>query len=95
MIPHLETFLAFARQLEGEALQTLWRKQTFYVAVIGQNLEFTPASSRVSRDERHDQVAAILQRLAQTGSFRTSDYADLSFNASYVLTLVKYWQAIK
>jgi len=93
MIPNIETLMAFARALEGEPLQTLFRKNTFYIKVIGDDLVFTPVSSRAPRRERCDQIKALLDELAKTGSFRKSDYADLSFNASYVLALVKQWQA--
>ncbi|MDQ5909952.1 MAG: 5-methylcytosine-specific restriction enzyme [Pseudomonadota bacterium] len=92
MIPDIETLMVFARALKGEPLQTIWRKKTFYINLIGDDLEFIPVSSRAPRRERYDQIKALLDELTETGSFRKSDYADLSFNASYVLALVKQWQ---
>jgi len=53
----------------------------------------TPGSSLTPRRESRDSVAAVLVRLAEIASFKMSDYKDLSFNASYVLALVKRWDA--
>jgi hypothetical protein len=65
MIPNIPTLLGFAKTLEGEPLQTLRRKQTFYVAVIGHDLEFIPASSRATRRRQYNPVKALLDQVAQ------------------------------
>lgn len=93
MTPSAETLFAFAGRRQGETLLTLRRKTPFRVEVVGNFLEITPESSRATRRENRDTVAAVLARLSKTASFRMSDYKDLSFNASYVLAMVKCWQA--
>lgn len=92
MNPSVESLMAFARAVEGESLQTLRRKTPFKVAVIGNDLEFTPGSSRTPRRENHAQITAVLGQFEKTGSFQMSDYRESSFNASYVLALVDHWQ---
>jgi hypothetical protein len=92
MTPTAETLIALALGLQGEALLTLSRKSPFRVEVVGNLLEFTPGSSRVPRRESRESVATILAQLAKTASFQMSDYSEVSFNASYVLALVKRWQ---
>ena len=92
MIPSAETLFAFARSQQGETLRTLQHKSPFRVKVVGDFLEITPDSSSAPRREGRDSVAAILVKLAETMSFKTSDYQKISFNASYVLALVKRWE---
>jgi hypothetical protein len=92
MIPSAETLFAFARSHQGETLRTLQNKSPFKVEVVGNFLEITPDSSSERRRESRDSVTAVLARLAKTMSFKMSDYKDISFNASYVLALVKRWE---
>lgn len=92
MIPSAETLFAFARSQQGETLRTLRDKSPFRVEVVGNFLEITPDSSSAPRRESRESVAAVLARLAKTMSFTMSDYKDISFNASYVLALVKRWE---
>jgi len=93
MTPSAETLFAFARSQQGETLLTLRRKTPFRVEVVGNFLEITPESSSAPRRESRDSIVAVLARLTKTASFQMSDYKDLSFNASYVLAMVKSWQA--
>lgn len=92
MIPSTDTLFAFAHSQHGETLRTLRDKSPFRVEVVGNFLEIKPDASIASRRESRDSVAAILARLAKTMSFKVSDYGDISFNASYVLALVKRWE---
>lgn len=92
MIPSAETLFAFARSQQGETLRTLQHKSPFRVKVVGDFLEITPDSSSAPRREGRDSVATILAKLEKTMSFKTSDYQKISFNASYVLALVKRWE---
>lgn len=93
MNPSVESLMTYAKSVEGEPLLTPSRKRPFRVVAIGNDLEFTPGSSNTPRLVNCDQVAAVLKKFARTGSFQASEYASLSFNASYVLGLVKHWQA--
>lgn len=92
MNPTADNLFAFARSKQGETLLTLTRKTPFWVAVIGNVIEITPGSSKAPRRESRDSIAAVLERFNRTLSFQMSDYQDLSFNASYILALVKSWQ---
>jgi hypothetical protein len=91
MVPSVSQLLAFARSLEGHTLTTLHRKRQFKVAVIGANLEITPTTGTLRRTDRAH-IEALLKHLAKTGSFQPGQYHDVTFNASYVLALVKRWQ---
>lgn len=92
MTPSAETLFAFARSQQGEILLTLRRKSPFRIEVVGNFLEITPGSSKAPRRESRDSVAAVLARFSKIVSFQMSDYQELSFNASYVLALLKRWQ---
>jgi hypothetical protein len=59
---------------------------------MGPYLEITPGSSQAPRREPKSSIAALLSRLAKTQSFQMSDYQDVTFNASYILAIVKAWQ---
>lgn len=92
MVPSAQTLFDFARSQQGETLRTLRDKSPFKVKVIGDFLEITPDSSSAPRRESHDSVAAILAKFAKIMSYKKSDYKDISFNASYILALVKRWE---
>ena len=92
MVPTVETLFAFARSIRGEDLATSHRKKPFKVEVVGNTLEFTPGSSRQARIESREHVEAILATLTKSGSLQPAQYADASFNASYVLALIQRWR---
>ena len=92
MIPSVKALLDYAIEIKGQPMQTIKQKRQFYVAVISDNLEFTPKSSSESRREPLKQLQAVLEHLENTNSFRAADYSEKSFNASYVLAFVKHWQ---
>lgn len=91
-IPSVETLLAFCRTKRGEMMTTLVRKSPFRIEVAGDYLAITPGSSQAPRHERKSSISSLLDRLAKTQSFQMSDYQDVTFNASYVLSIVKAWQ---
>ena len=90
-IPTVDQLLAFARTIEGKGLTTLHRAKAFKVAVIGGGLEITPSTGTPRMTDRAH-MGELLNRLAKTGSFQPGKYVDVTFNASYVLALVKLWQ---
>ena len=92
MIPSVDRLLAFARSVEGESVVTLHRKRPFKVCVIGAGLEITPATGTPRTTDRNH-IDELLKRLDKTGSFQPGEYHDVTFNASYLLALVKLWQA--
>lgn len=91
-IPSVETLLAFCHAKRGEMMTTLVRKSPFRIEVAGDYLAITPGSSHAPRLERKSSISSLLDRLAKTQSFQMSDYQDVTFNASYVLSIVKAWQ---
>lgn len=94
MNPTADDLLTFARTLRGNTLVTLHRKKPFTVAVIGGALEITPSTGTPrATDRRH--IQDLLRRLNETGSFQPGRYVDVTFNASYILALVKLWQTIR
>jgi len=92
-VPSADDLFGFCKTLRGETLRTIVRKTQFRIEVIDSCLEITPASSGGARRESKAAVSGLLARFDKTGSFQMSDYQDVSFNASYVLALVKAWQS--
>jgi hypothetical protein len=91
MIPTVDELLAFARTLKGKQLQTLHRRKPFKVAIISGALEII-ASTGTPRATDRGHIGDLLARLKKTGSFQPGRYIDVTFNASYILALVKLWQ---
>lgn len=87
-----ENIFAFVRNHQSEIFLTLRRKSPFRVEVVGNFLEITPGSSKTPRRESREQVASLLKQFAKSGSFQMSDYRELTFNASYLLALIKCLQ---
>ncbi|GEM_PF-6822065 len=92
MVPSVDDLFAFCRSLPTATWTTSVRRNLFTVEVDGNALAITPSSSRAARREARESVKVVLERLARTGSYRMSDYQDVSFNASYLLALVQAWQ---
>lgn len=91
--PSADALFDFCKTLQGETLRTMVRKTQFRVEVVESFLEITPASSGGARRESKASITGLLARFDKNRSFQMSDYQDVSFNASYVLALVKAWQA--
>lgn len=92
-VPSADDLFGFCKTLRGETFRTMVRKTQFRIEVIDSCLEITPASSGGARRESKAALASLLARFDKTRSFQMSDYQDVSFNASYVLALVKAWQS--
>jgi len=92
-VPSADALFGFCRSLRGETLMTMVRKTQFRVEIVENFLEITPASSGGRRRESKSSISSLLARFDKTRSFQMSDYQDVSFNASYVLALVKAWQS--
>lgn len=93
VVPSADALLLFCKSVQGEPLTTMVRKNQFRVEVVDNFLEITPVSSGGVRRENKTNICALLARFDKTRSFQMSDYQDVSFNASYVLALVKAWQS--
>jgi len=92
MRPTAKAIFSFARSVGNQQLVTPHRKRPFRVSVNGESLEFTPGTSSKPRAENRAGVEALLSRHAKTGSSQPGRYADITFNASYVLALIQLWQ---
>jgi hypothetical protein len=92
-VPSADDLFDYCKTLQGETLRTMVRKTQFRVEVIESILEITPASSGGARRESKAGIAGLLARFDKTRSFQMSVYQDVSFNASYILALVKGWQS--
>lgn len=92
-VPSVDALFGFCKTLQGETLRTMVRKTQFRVEVVESFLEITPVSSGGPRRESKATITGLLARFDKTRSFQMSDYQDVSFNASYVLALVKAWQS--
>lgn len=91
-VPSVDELFDFCRRAPGMSWTTAVRRSVFAVDVDGNALAITPSSSRAARREARESIRSVLERLARTGSYRMSDYQDVSFNASYLLALVQAWQ---
>ena len=91
MIPTVDELLAFAGTLKGKQLQTLHRRKPFKVALVGGALEIIPSTGTPRATDRAH-IGALLGHLKKTGSYQPGRYVDVTFNASYMLALVKAWQ---
>jgi len=90
--PTADALFDFARRIKGQTLETLARKTKFTIDVIGTTIQYLPEKSHSERPESYKCLACLLAQLKETNSFQMSDYRKISFNASYDLALVKWWQ---
>ena len=90
--PTAEQILEFAAQLEGMRLTTNARKTPFSLAVLADGIEFTPASSGKPRPLLTHDIQRICDEYCRTKSVQPKDYQGITFNASYVLTLIEMYQ---
>ncbi len=83
-----QTLLAFARSRAGETFHTLTRKVPFSVTASEGVLVFTPHTTNKSRRQTNDGIDAVCREFNASGSLRPGNYADISFDASYILALI-------
>jgi hypothetical protein len=89
-----EELLAMARRFEGETLETVSGKEFTVGVSIAENCPFfTPASSGYGQTDGRKAAERFLARFNELGSFRPSDYADVTRNASYYVGLMLAAQA--
>jgi hypothetical protein len=75
--------------LVGLEQNTLVRAKRFRFRIAPEGLLIAPVSSGIERVVAWPAVEAVLTRFNSEKSFLPSRYKDLSFNASYVLALLK------
>lgn len=80
--------LNFARTQQGSVLYTLKERAPFRVEAIGDSFEFLLKSGKARREGKAG-VEAVLKAFNEKESWKTSDYTELTFNASYLLAVLK------
>ena len=93
LLPTSSEFLNFCRSIEGETLLTQVREKPFSVEVITGLLYFIPSSSGKRRRANLDKISQVVARLSEIDSQLPADYQDITFNASYILEILRQWQA--
>ena len=86
-----ENLLKFAKEkLDKQELQTLHRKKAFAVEVKEGCLYFTPRSTH-KKPRPHDgrYLQDVCDRFSKKQSYHPSDYRDLTYNASYILAIIR------
>jgi hypothetical protein len=84
----LTEFRAAVKRLDGHVLETDAREQPFTVRVQDSGLEFIPGSG-APRPDTWANIERVLERHASTESLRPVDYQDVTFNASYILRVLR------
>jgi len=90
-IPTFSELLQFAKSRQAHEYETIFQEKPFHVFVKNEELYFRPVGS-VERRARTHRINEVLDKLRLTASWKPGDYSDDSFNASYLLSLVKAWQ---
>lgn len=85
----LERFRSVAVSIDGRELQIIRQRRRFRIDIAQSGLMITPTSSGKHRSLPWSVVARVLERLNETGSFAPGDYRDQTFDASYVLAILK------
>ncbi|MCB1633495.1 MAG: HNH endonuclease [Xanthomonadales bacterium] len=86
-------FQQLVSENDGEVLTTAGGKALFRLESRTDGVRFTPKQSGKSRSVSSEGIKGYLAVYNQTGSMRTSDYSESRRHASYVLALIKLWQA--
>jgi hypothetical protein len=90
VIPTFAELVQFAKSSHNVEFQTLFQEKRFHVFVKDDELYFRPIGS-VERRARATRVNEVLAKLRATASWKPGDYSDHSFNASYLLSLIRAW----
>ena len=88
-MPHIlfDDFMCFAKTLQGQVIPTRAGQATFNVRVTDKDMVFTPRSGKPRRALKV-YIERVLEKHARTGSLKNSDYKHITFDASYILTLI-------
>ncbi len=90
-IPTFGELLQFAKSRQDHEYETLVQGKPFHVFVKNDELYFRPTGN-VERRASTTRIQEVLDKLKRTASWKPGDYSDDTFNASYLLSLVKAWQ---
>ena len=83
-----DDFLRFVKSKEGNVLRTLKQSKPFTVRVTKTGVEYTPQSTMKERPHQTKFLERVLNKFAETGYFRTTDYQKFTVCSTYTLTLI-------
>ncbi len=81
--------LKLAELLRGQELHTKARDAIFRVDARPDRLEIIPSSSGKARYVNREILDQVCQRFESSGSLAPKDYHDITFDSSYLLTLIR------
>lgn len=88
-------FRAFVKTKEGETLFTEARKAKFMVQVKDNAIEYTVLSTQKTRPHETPTMEKVLEKFYLTGSYKTTDYQQITVCSSYTLALIRQYLAYK
>jgi hypothetical protein len=89
-----DDYLAFLRTLEGQTLQTIGGRSRFTVEVEPSGgVCIRPATTQKPRRPTYRLIDLLLDRFAELGSYKPSNYQDINWSASYHLALIRRYLA--
>ncbi len=92
----INSFMSFCKKFEGQRFNTIGGRAEFILVSAQDNyLVYTPVSQLGTRHHTRRRIERVLYRYAQTKSLRPKDYHGITFNASYVLRLIKLYQDLQ
>jgi hypothetical protein len=84
-----DDLLRFASRIEGQRLKTRVRGAGFSVRILAEGLEITPESSGEPRLVRREGIEIVLDEYHRSSSLQPADYHEITWDSSYLLTLVE------
>ncbi|WP_211472130.1 hypothetical protein [Collimonas humicola] len=93
MLPTASQLIIFCDSIIGKPLVTQLRNKVFSVDVVAGSYYLVVGSSGQRRKiDSNEKITQLIALLANTGSQRPTKYRDITFNASYLLELIRQWQ---
>ena len=87
----VDDLIHYCRGLDGQVLKTLWQEKEFVLHVTDQGLEYTPLQSGITRKHDRKWLKRVCDEFNRINSFHPGDYALISANASYALTVIDHY----
>jgi hypothetical protein len=81
--------IEYAKSLDGQILRTISQRAEFEVEAYGDRLVFIPLSNVKSREVHESEIQRILDQYYESLSFMPSKYKNITWNASYLLAILK------
>lgn len=89
---NIDSFIEFCKPLVGSKFKTVGGRAWFILSCAAYNkLCYTPVSTGKLREHTRRRIEMVLNRYNKTKSLKTTDYNDISRNASFVLALIRLY----